>query len=126
MPVVDLYRGLEFVLKLAVSGFEAKAFIAGIDDDRVEAFGDIEGEVGPSIATREFPMELGEDWHQAGTKLKKQNVFDDFIAAAEWLIANRYTCPHKLAISGGSNGGLLVGAAVPVDFVANAAAIQAA
>ncbi|WP_142531465.1 prolyl oligopeptidase family serine peptidase [Saccharicrinis carchari] len=56
--------------------------------------------------------EYGKEWHQAGTKLQKQNVFDDCIAAAEYLIAQKYASPQKLALMGGSNGGLLVGAVV--------------
>jgi len=56
--------------------------------------------------------EYGEKWHEAGMKLRKQNVFDDFIAAAEWLIANKYTRPEKFAVNGTSNGGLLIGAVI--------------
>jgi prolyl oligopeptidase len=56
--------------------------------------------------------EYGEEWHQAGMYERKQNVFDDFIAAAEYLVAQGYTTPARLAIAGGSNGGLLVGAAM--------------
>ncbi len=69
--------------------------------------------------------EYGEAWHQAGTKLNKQNVFDDFIAAAEWLVEEGVTTPEQLAIWGGSNGGLLVGAVAQQRPALFAAAVPA-
>lgn len=100
--------------------------LTGKNPTMLYAYGGFNANITPSFSVNQIPLlenggiyavatlrgggEYGEKWHQAGMLLKKQNVFDDFIAAAEYLIAEKYTSTDYLAISGRSNGGLLVGA----------------
>jgi prolyl oligopeptidase len=78
-----------------------------------------------AVANLRGGSEYGEEWHIAGTRSNKQNVFDDFSAAAHWLIENRYTSRDRLAVMGRSNGGLLVGAALTQEPGLFAAALPA-
>jgi prolyl oligopeptidase len=112
VPMILCYRkGLSFdtpqpTLLYAYGGFGISILPTYVPD--YLAWMDMGGVV--AVANIRGGGEYGEDWHVAGKKIDKQNVFDDFIAAAEWLIEKGYTSNKRLAIMGGSNGGLLVGA----------------